>query len=308
MAGRHASVDEMEYYPSAPLGVGLFACEEGRGVMDGSERSKDFDWRYDLEEEEFVYRIISMAGAVHLWDGTNLTYANLLRDNPHRAYVIAIEYRTLTIVDRFKSLDILERMLAYDGFPIKTVEGSIFRDQWIRIILDVLLSRLTSIRDCCFLFAAEIYELGIDARNVNLGSLKKHIRDKGVVDVLIKIADTARNIRDERDRHLHRGEERALSGELDQFFHLVARSEGRNTGHPKLGFLDPEKGAQPVEINLSEMHSKIISDIRTEYHQEGDGLIALTRELFVVAEPEFERRWAKKRDSAKLVRSWELPS
>lgn len=39
--------------------------------MKGSERSKDFDWRYDLEEEEFVYRIISMAGAVHLWDGPN---------------------------------------------------------------------------------------------------------------------------------------------------------------------------------------------------------------------------------------------
>lgn len=199
-------------------------------------------------------------------------------------------------------------MLAYDGFPIKTVEGSIFRDQWIRIILDVLLSRLTSIRDCCFLFAAEIYGLGIDPPNVNLGSLKKHIRDKGVVDVLIKIADTARNMRDERDRHLHRGEERTLSGELDVFFHVVATSEGGNAGCPKLGFFDLEKGSQPVEIDLPERHSKIISDIRTEYHQEGDRLIALTRELFVVAEPEFERRWTKKRESGKLIRSWELPS
>ena len=101
---------------------------------------------------------------------------------------------------------------------------------------------------------------------------------------------------------------RALSRELDQFFHLVARSEGSNAGHPKLGFFDPEKGTQPVEINLPEMHSKIISEIRTEYHRESDRLIALTRQLFVVAEPEFERRWSKKRDSAKLVRNWELPS
>jgi hypothetical protein len=276
--------------------------------MKRSERCKDFDWRYGLEEEEFVYRIISMAGAIHLWDGATLTYADLLRDNPHRAYVIAIEYRTLTVVDRFKSLNILDRMLAYDGFPIKTVEGSIFHDQWIRIILDVLLSRLTSIRDCCFLLAAEIYELGIDPRNVKLGSLEKYISDKGIVDVLIKIADTARNMRDERDRHLHRGEERALSDELDQFFHMVASSEGGDAPCPKLGFFDPEKGTQPVEINLTEMHSKIISDIRTEYHQGCDRLIALARELFVAAEPEFERRWAKKRDSAKLVRSWEPPS
>src|SRR5437870_4878344 len=149
--------------------------------MDKSEREKDFDWRYDLEEEEFVCRIISMAQAVHLWDGPKLTYEDLLRDNPHRAYVIAVEYRMLIIVDRFKSLNILDRMLAFEGFPIKTAEGSIFRDQWIRIILDVLLSRLTSIRDCCFLFAAEIYELRINLRNVNLKELKKHIADKGLL-------------------------------------------------------------------------------------------------------------------------------
>jgi hypothetical protein len=275
--------------------------------MKGSDDCKDFDWRYDLEEEDFVHGIISMAGAVHLWDGATLTYPELLRDNPHRAYVIAIEYRTLTIVDRFKSLNILDRMLAYDGFPIETKEGSIFRDQWIRIILDVLLSRLTSIRDCCFLFAAEIYELGIDPRNVNLKELKKHIADKGLVDVLVNIADSARSIRDERDRHLHRGEERALCGELDQFFHMVASSEGSDVPCPKLGFFDPDKGTQQVDINLPEMYSKIISEIRTEYHREGYRLIALTRELFLVAEAEFKCTWAKKRDGAKHVRSWELP-
>ena len=85
--------------------------------MKRTECSKDLDWRYNLEEEEFVYKIISMAGAVHLWDGTDLTYADLLRDNPHRGYVIAIEHRTLIIVDRFKSLNILDRIFAYDGFP-----------------------------------------------------------------------------------------------------------------------------------------------------------------------------------------------
>lgn len=176
-----------------------------------------------------------------------------------------------------------------------------------RIILDVLLSRLTSIRDCCFLLAAEIYELGIDPRNVNLRELKKYIANKGVVDVLINIADSARSMRDERDRHLHRGEERALSGESDQFFHVVARSDGSDVPCPKLAFFDPDKGTQQLDINLPEMYSKIISEIRTEYHREGDRLIALTRELFLVGEPELKCRWAKKRDGAKLIRSWELP-
>ena len=72
--------------------------------MRDMKRNNEFVWRYDLENEEFVYKIISMAQPVHLWDGMNLSYEELLHDNPHRAYVIAIEYRTLMIVDRFKSL------------------------------------------------------------------------------------------------------------------------------------------------------------------------------------------------------------
>jgi hypothetical protein len=268
-------------------------------------RNNEPVWRYDLEEEEFVYKIISMAQPVHLWDGTSLTYADLLRDNPHRAYVIAIEYRALIIVDRFKSLNVLDRMFAYDGFPIATTDGSIFRDDWIRITLDVLLSRLTSIRDCCFLFIAEIYELGLDPRRVNLETLKKGIGDARVLALLTDIAATARSIRDERDRHVHRGEERTLAGELDQFFELVARSEGSEGSSPRLAFVEPDGGTQPVEINFSEMHAKIIANVRSEYHREGDLLIKLTRELFVAANSEFERRWAKKRDNSALVRSWE---
>ena len=210
--------------------------------MQGLGRNNEFAWRYDLEEEDFVYKIILMAQPVHLWDGPNLTYADLLRDNPHRAYVIAIEYRTLIIVDRFKSLNILDRMFAYDRLPIATSDGSIFRDDWIRIILDVLLSRLTSIRDCCFLLVSEIYELGLEPRRVNLESLKKLLRDNKVLDLLTKIADTARSIREERDRHLHRGEERPLSGELDQLFQMAARSEGGQVSCPKITFFDPAPG------------------------------------------------------------------
>jgi hypothetical protein len=267
-------------------------------------RNNDFGWRYDLEEEEFVYKIISMSQPIHLWDAET-DYAELLRDNAHRAYVVAILSFTLIIVDRFKSLNVLDRMFAYDGFPIATTDGSIFRDDWIRIILDVLLSRLTSIRDCCFLFIAEIYELGLDPRKVNLETLKKRIGDTRVLALLTDIAATARGIRDERDQHLHRGEERTLAGELDQFFELVARSEGTDVSCPQLAFAEPDGGTQPVEINLSEMHAKIIDDVRNEYHREGDLLIKLTRDLFVAANFEFEQRWSKKRDNALLVRSWE---
>ena len=267
-------------------------------------RNNDFAWRYDLEEEEFVYKIISMSQPIHLWDGAT-DFAELSRDNHHRAYVIAIQHFTLIIVDRFKSLNVLDMMFAYDGFPIATTDGSLFRDDWIRITLDVLLSRLTSIRDCCFLFIAEIYELGLDPRRVNLETLKKGVGDARVLALLTDISATARSIRDERDRHLHRGEERTLAGELDQFFELVARSEGSEVSTLRFAFVEHAGGTQSEEINLSEMHAKIVANVRSEYHREGDLLIKLTRELNVAANSEFEQRWAKKRDSSALVRSWE---
>jgi hypothetical protein len=272
--------------------------------MDMPGQDKDFAWRYDLEEEAFVCAIISMAQAVHLWDGPDLTYQELLRDNPHRAYVIAIEYRILKIVDRFKSLNILDRMFSYAEFPIKTSAGSIFRDQWIRIINDVLLVRLTSIRDCCFFFIAEIFEMDSAPRKVNLKNLKKHIQDRAIVDALTEIGDAARDIRDERDRHLHRGEERPILGELDQIFEAMAR---RECGAEFKAY-DSDAEGRRIELELPAMHTRAISLTRAEYHQNGDRLLALTRKLFGLTEPEFERRWAKKRDVAKDVRDWERSS
>jgi hypothetical protein len=297
---------KQEYHLSVP--VRAQTCPRMPTVfsMDDLGHDKSFKWRYDLEEERFICRIISMAQAVHLWDGQKITYEDLLRDNPHRAYVIAIEYRALIIVDRFKSLNILDRMLAYEGFPIKTAEGAIFRDQWIRIIRDVLLSRLTLIRDCCFLLVAEIYELGLAPRNVSLSILKKLITDGAVVDLLNTIAQSARNIRDERDQYLHRGEQRTLSGEMDQFFQIMAMTEGSHISTPKLGFFDDEKGNQPIEINLREIHETIVRETLTEYHRDGDQLLTLTRELFDLIEPEFNRRWADKRKIAKDIRGWEI--
>jgi len=113
--------------------------------MTDEERSSDDRplWRYDLEANDFVCRIIAMAQAVHLWDH-ELTYSDLKLNDPHRAYVIAIEHRALKIVDRFKSLNVMDQMMALDKFPIHTPAGTINRYQWVRIILDVLLSRATS--------------------------------------------------------------------------------------------------------------------------------------------------------------------
>src|SRR5687767_3057835 len=128
------------------------------------QKKRQPEWRYDLEENDFVFKVFQAAQPIHLWDGPELTYEDLKRDNPHRAYVIAIEYRVDRIVTRFKSLNVIDQMVSVDSFPVPTPAGDITRYQWVRITLDVLLSRLTSIRDCAFLFVSEVYELPLEPR------------------------------------------------------------------------------------------------------------------------------------------------
>jgi hypothetical protein len=75
----------------------------------------------------------------------------------------------------------------------------------------------------------------------------------------------------------------------------------------KLGILNPGKGAENLDANLREIHEKLVSDIRAQYHQNGDLLIDVTRKVFAELEPEFEKRWAAKREVAKDAHDWEEP-
>lgn len=261
-------------------------------------------WRYDLEENDFVWRIVEMAHAVHLWD-RSLNYDELVRDNPHRAYVIAIEYRLERIVDRFKSVNVVDQMLAVRQLSISNPMRPISWYQWSRIILDVCLARVTSIRDCSFLFVSEIYELGLDPRKVSLKTIKNTVHDELVIEVCERIAGAARHFRDDRDRHLHRGEESDFGIGEDAFFYKILSV--RDTLSGSTGRIVKMRGAAGEERvpDVVVMHEEVVRNIQEEYHRETDTLITLVEELLIAVEPEFDRRWSTKRDSASDVRDWE---
>ena len=65
-------------------------------------------------------------------------------------------------------------------------------------------------------------------------------------NLLTKIAATAAAFRDERDRHLHRREERSLWGDLDKLVEVVEWSEGTGVAPYQVGILD-ENGTQSVD-------------------------------------------------------------
>jgi len=143
--------------------------------------------------------------------------------------------------------------------------------------------------------------MGLKPRKVTLGNLKKHIQNQTIIEVLNEIGDTAREIRDERDRHLHRGEERPLFGELDLIFQVMAWHENKS----EIKGYDSDEDGRQIELDLHQMHEQATSEIRAKYHRSGDRLLTLTEKLFELTQPEFERRWSDKRDIAKEVRNWE---
>jgi hypothetical protein len=266
------------------------------------EESRPSPWRYDLEENDFVLQIIGMAQPIDLWD-IDVNERDLRRDNPHRAYVLDVRHRLLNLVDRFKSLNRIDVMLDREEFPLLTSSGKITRYEWSKVVLDVLLSRITSLRDCLFLLVSEIFELNLEPRDVNFRALKKGIKNRRVLDLLDRIASNARHLRDERDRHLHRGEERSLSGDMDILYKIMSMTEPHPP--PRLGIVTPEGKNNGVDVNLIKMHQAVVAEIRNDFHREADALLALTCELLPVTHVEFESCWAAKRDVAKDVREWE---
>jgi hypothetical protein len=253
-------------------------------------------WRYEVEDEDFVIRVTEEARYLDMWQENETTWAELERDFPQRAYALAIASRVSRIVDRFKSLNLVEKMLDFDG-SLKSNSVEITPYEWLKIILDALLSRVTSIRDCVFLVVADVYDLGLEPRDVTLQSLRRLVPDEKVLDVLTRFSKAAPDLRDERDRHLHRGEERRLS-DMDFFFKLFSRSSPTLATN-RVSLWDREQGAYEIEIDPSRMYIEAIDEIRSRFYEDCDHLLALTKEFFHLIEGEFERRWEAKRDIAR---------
>src|SRR5205807_7249200 len=120
---------------------------------------------------------------------------------PHRAYVLEIEHRCVIIVDRFKSLYFVDALLSVRDFPFHTPAGTLSREHWIRITLDVLLSRITSLRDCVYFLVDTVFQLRLDPRAITLRNLRKVALPEELKNLLVSIASEARSIREDRDRH-----------------------------------------------------------------------------------------------------------
>lgn len=123
-----------------------------------------------LDDSLFVGITYDLSQPIYL--GTR-DYATLVAEAPDAIYLLDVHNRVHALSRRFESLNIIYSLLTFNGFPVPSPAGAISRANWVRITLDVLLSRLTSIRDCTFLLISEVFELGLDPKSVSKHQLKK---------------------------------------------------------------------------------------------------------------------------------------
>ncbi len=149
-------------------------------------------------------------------------------------------------------------------------------------------------RDCAYLLIAEVFELGINPRNVS----RRTLRDSQVIpsnpfhSLIDDVANTGRSLRDERDLHLHRGEERPL-GEDPITYKVAAifESWGKEiTGTDQFG--NP--------IDLEGKHKKIVEQIESEFASTAEELESKLYELFDALYPVFLQRFRAKRQLSQL--------
>lgn len=246
-----------------------------------------------VEHHQFVGRVYDLAMPVHLGEHD---YDELQRIAPDRAYVVDVERRLSRLVERCESINTVLKFLAFEKLPLATSDGHISRIEWLRTCLDSALVRLTSIRDCSLLLVADVMEFGLNPRHVTPGAVLKH-RDLAANPLVTKrvaaLIAQGPAIRDERDRHVHRAEERRLG--RDAYFRAAATMESWGQG---VRVQAPNREDRQWDIRAE--YGRVRDSLRKELFTEGKRLERRVLSLMSALSGEFEKRWREKRKRSQI--------
>lgn len=208
---------------------------------------------------------------------------------PDVSYVLHVHHRVNALNDTFKSLETIYQLLSLTNLPIETPLGNISRYNWVRSILDVMLGRVTSIRDCTFLLIESVFEVGLSPRQVSKRTLvkcEKVIANNRLIKLIDELAAAGKNLRGERDRLFHRGEKRVL-GNLPEFYYAASAIEA-------YGCLGKNTGPGGEELDLETEHKSVIAEIEDDFTQVITLLSDLLTEIFSNLYPMFKDTFIEK--------------
>ncbi len=205
-----------------------------------------------------------------------------------KKYFLYVHHRLYSLNERLKSLTTMYSMLSYEAFTLNTDDGNISRQEWVHITLDIMLSRITSIRDCVYLLIDSIFELQLHPRKINRKSLTKNESIKeheNLISLINSISNSGLILRNERDALFHRGERRVL-GDNPEIYYIASAMESMG----QLDFCTDHNGKK---IDLNKEHKNITNVINKEFTESIEELVGFIESLCVFLYPIFKSRFIK---------------
>jgi hypothetical protein len=157
------------------------------------------------------------------------------------------------------------------------------RYDWIRLTIDILQVRFTSVRDSALLVAAAVLEIQKDPREVKISTLRKIKEAAKIADSLERVGAVGLTIRNARDRNFHRAED-PVPFEDPALFRFLAKAETFNRWRtPKLASED-----------LDTIYEKVLKAIRKDFDRETPKLVKELHRLLNGLHKLFEKRFRPK--------------
>lgn len=135
--------------------------------------SEDFEW-WDLEECDLGAHLYNILAPIQLGEcDYDNSWEVFERENPSGAFAWRVGSRYRQLEDAIVALRPIQKLLASPSLPIASRRGTINRDEWIRMSIDLFLFRSAGIRDHCLHLTNEVFDLGLKPINVRMSTIAK---------------------------------------------------------------------------------------------------------------------------------------
>ncbi len=242
-------------------------------------RGKQERHMIDSDGHNFVGRLGSLGIVVYSFD----SYEELAR-YPDCKYAYDVNDWMATLVRRIESLNMIGDMLWLDQKIIDKFDFPVSRHDWLNVVTDVFLMRVSSIIDCSLILASEVYELGLSPKDCVWPKVKKANLPADVLESLSKISRIRDDFRDERNERFHWGYEREFSSD-DVTFKTVAMFEKWGQ---KMGGTDK----YDREIDVRQYFVEGLEQLQIDFNQSTRSLMKALDNFYDVLAVEFEARFS----------------
>lgn len=207
----------------------------------------DYPW-WDLDGCELAGVLYGILTPFQLSDHTYQDRNDFVRNAPDFAYAWSVGGRLNVLEEAIIALRPIVQMLGVKEFPIPSEVRDIDRYVWLSATIDLALFRVSAIRDCCYVLVNEVFELGINPRELSLRRLKREEDLKGtpVLEALLTIDSIGTDLRAERNKRAHEGIQRPFGEDSHDtlMFKLAAMYEGKGKDTVQNFDLEHEYGNQ----------------------------------------------------------------